>query len=138
MIWGDGGECIVGVKAEVEKNSISSGGSRDWIETNVEVSGQRDDDAFLGMTVTESLLVPGSGVLERLVLGERFHWKIFVDVCFFLPPSYFDFACSCGMLIRSSGGIDITINTPVITPCYPSHTHDIPCPSQHLPAEIGL
>lgn len=96
MIWGDGGECIVGVKAEVEKNSVSSGGSRDWIETNVEVSGQRDDDAFLGMTVAESLLVPGSGVLERLVLGERFHWKIFVDVCSFLPSSScFGFACSC-------------------------------------------
>ncbi|PUU74339.1 ribosomal protein S5 domain 2-type protein [Tuber borchii] len=86
MIWGDGGECIVGVKAEVEKNSISSGGPRDWIETNVEVSGQRDDDAFLGMTVAESLLVPGSGVLERLVLGERFHWKIFVDILLLTPP----------------------------------------------------
>ena len=84
------------MKAEVEKNSVSSGGSRDWIETNVEVSGQRDDDAFLGMTVAESLLVPGSGVLERLVLGERFHWKIFVDVCSFLPSSScFGFACSC-------------------------------------------
>jgi exosome complex component RRP42 len=86
MIWGDGGECVVGVKAEVERNSATSVGPRDWIEINVEVSGQRDDDAFLGMTVAESLLVPGSGVLERLVLGERFHWKVFVDILLLAPP----------------------------------------------------
>jgi exosome complex component RRP42 len=88
MIWGDGGECIVGIKAEVEKTlsagagGIGTGIGSDWVEINVEVSGQREDDAFLGMTVAESLLVPGAGLAERLVINERFHWRVYVDVSF--------------------------------------------------------
>lgn len=87
MIWGDGGECIVGIKAEVAKTLSPGlrggghgGGGSDWVEINVEVSGQRDDDAFLGMTVAESLLVPGAGLVERLVINDRFHWRVYVDV----------------------------------------------------------
>lgn len=82
MVWGDGGECVVGIKAEVEPTV--DGKRRDWVEVGVEVQGQRDDDplgVFLGMTVSESLLTPTSTLTERLVITAKFHWKLYIDVC---------------------------------------------------------
>lgn len=82
MVWGDGGECVVGIKAEVEPTV--DGKRRDWVEVGVEVQGQRDDDplgVFLGMTVGESLLTPTSTLTERLVITAKFHWKLYIDVC---------------------------------------------------------
>lgn len=88
MIWGDGGECVVGVKVEVEPTELTADGKRkNWVEIGVEVQGQRDDDplgVFLGMTVTESLLTPSSTLTERLAITSRFHWKMYIDVC---PPT---------------------------------------------------
>lgn len=85
MIWGDGGECVVGVKVEVEPTELTADGKRkNWVEIGVEVQGQRDDDplgVFLGMTVTESLLTPSSTLTERLAITSRFHWKMYIDVC---------------------------------------------------------
>jgi exosome complex component RRP42 len=85
MIWGDGGECVVGVKVEVEPTELTTDGKRkNWVEIGVEVQGQRDDDplgVFLGMTVTESLLTPSSTLTERLAITSRFHWKMYIDVC---------------------------------------------------------
>lgn len=85
MVWGDGGECVVGIKAEVEPTEPTAYGKRrHWVEVGVEVQGQRDDDplgVFLGMTVGESLLTPTSTLTERLVITPKFHWKLYIDVC---------------------------------------------------------
>lgn len=85
MVWGDGGECVVGIKAEVEPTEPTAyGKKRNWVEVGVEVQGQRDDDplgVFLGMTVGESLLTPTSTLTERLFITPKFHWKLYIDVC---------------------------------------------------------
>lgn len=85
MVWGDGGECVVGIKVEVEATDLTADGKRrNWVEVGVEVQGQRDDDplgVFLGMTVGESLLTPTSTLTERLVITNKFHWKLYIDVC---------------------------------------------------------
>lgn len=84
MVWGDGGECVVGIKAEVEPTEPTVDGKRrGWVEVGVEVQGQRDDDplgVFLGMTVGESLLTPTSTLTGRLVITPKFHWKLYIDV----------------------------------------------------------
>lgn len=82
MVWGDGGECVVGIKVEVEPTE-PTGRKKGWVEVGVEVQGQRDDDplgVFLGMTVGESLLTPTSTLTERLVITPKFHWKLYIDV----------------------------------------------------------
>ncbi|KAI5852810.1 ribosomal protein S5 domain 2-type protein [Morchella snyderi] len=90
MIWGDGGECVVGVKVEVEPTELTADGKRrNWVEIGVEVQGQRDDDplgVFLGMTVTESLLTPSSTLTERLAITSKFHWKMYIDILLITPP----------------------------------------------------
>lgn len=84
MVWGDGGECVVGIKVEIEPTEPTPDGKRrNWVEVGVEVQGQRDDDplgVFLGMTVGESLLTPTSTLTERLIITSKFHWKLYIDV----------------------------------------------------------
>jgi exosome complex component RRP42 len=79
IVWPDGGECIVGVKAEVEKSTTNDLRSR--VEVSVEVTGARDDDplaVFLASSVGDTL---GQKLAGRLAIGERWHWKLFIDVC---------------------------------------------------------
>jgi exosome complex component RRP42 len=110
ICFADGTEAIVGVKAEVEKTRPSyhdyaqaeggeekeegSGGrkkgSNDWVELNVEIPGFRDDDSmpvFLAALLSEALLADGE-VVERLRINRRFHWKVYLDVSFYLQPEY--------------------------------------------------
>ncbi|KAL7268404.1 Exosome complex component rrp42 [Rhizina undulata] len=88
MVWGDGEECIVGVKAEVEK--IPPGETWNPIEVSVEVQGQRDDDplpVFLTSVVSEAL---GVGELTgRLRIGGAegtWGWRLFIDILLLTPP----------------------------------------------------
>jgi exosome complex component RRP42 len=78
----DGGECIVGIKAEVEKNPPDSTGDarREWVEIAVEVAGQRDDDpltVFLSSVTSEAI---SSRVAGKLSIGKLWHWKLYIDV----------------------------------------------------------
>lgn len=100
----DGGEALVGVKAEVEKtrNPAQSGGEdgdvemtdrelngrdaqagrQDWVVLNLDISGTRDDDpsiAFLSEMLREAL-VAGNVLPNRLVINSRWHWKLYIDV----------------------------------------------------------
>lgn len=78
LIWSDGGECIVGIKAEVEETTPTNSSS--WVDVSVEVSGARDDDplaTFLAASVADTL---GRKLSSRLSIGERWHWRIFIDV----------------------------------------------------------
>ena len=106
----DGGEALVGVKAEVERTQQSKaierdresgddidmteasidpkigGGRQDWVSLNLDISGTRDDDpssAFLSEMLREAL-VAGNTLPDRLVINSRWHWKLYIDVC---PPS---------------------------------------------------
>lgn len=112
MVWGDGGECVVGIKAEVEPTEPTVDGKRrDWVEVGVEVQGQRDDDplgVFLGMTVGESLLTPTSTLTERLVITAKFHWKLYIDVCAQIPSFG-------GSLLVLIGMIQILLITPPLS-----------------------
>ena len=79
LVWSDGGECIVGIKAEVEETTTPTT-SPAWVDVSVEVSGARDDDplaVFLASSVSDTL---GRKLSERLAIGQRWHWKIFIDV----------------------------------------------------------
>jgi len=78
VVWPDGGECIVGVKAEVEK-TVDATMKR--VEVSVEVAGARDDDplaVFLSSSVNDIL---GQKLAGRLEIGEKWHWKLYIDVC---------------------------------------------------------
>lgn len=84
-------------------------GDEKWVEVTVDIPGQRDDDplvVFLGAMIHEALV--GDGMLVgRLRLGERWHWKLFVDVCsplaFFssLLPSRYGFAWHAWLIYRT-------------------------------------
>ncbi|KAF8252624.1 hypothetical protein K440DRAFT_354115 [Wilcoxina mikolae CBS 423.85] len=85
VIWPDGGECIVGVKAEVEK-SLPDATTTKRVEVSVEVAGARDDDplaVFLSSSVNDIL---GQKLAGRLEIGERWHWKLYIDILLLTPP----------------------------------------------------
>ena len=105
----DGGEAIVGIKAEVErtkgsgvglgdgggeeeaedvamkggeKTEESGGGRQEWVVLSLDISGTRDDDAalaFLAEMLREAL-VAGNVLPDKLVINGRWHWKLYVDV----------------------------------------------------------
>lgn len=107
LCFADGTEALVGIKADVEKTpqkvgqgfegfdgdvamadagekkEVRSTGDGKWIEVTVDIPGQRDDDplvVFLGAMIHEALVADGI-LAARLWLNERWHWKIYVDVC---------------------------------------------------------
>lgn len=58
-------------------------GEDSWVEVAIE---QREDEAeavFLAEMLREGLLADG-GLKGRLAIGRRWHWRLFVDVGFFL------------------------------------------------------
>jgi exosome complex component RRP42 len=82
LVWPDGSECIVGVKAEVERttNATTTFAPRLWFEVSVEVAGARDDDplaVFLSSSVSDML---GPKLSKRLEIGKNWHWKLYIDV----------------------------------------------------------
>ena len=75
-----GGECVVGVRADVVEQKDGDG-----VEVALEVPGCRDDDpavAALSAAVTEVL----AGMSLRLELGTRSRWRLVVDVLLLGPP----------------------------------------------------
>ncbi len=111
ICFADGTEAIVGVKAEVEKTTPKPGalletlattdddeedenttetdrtGENAWVEVTVEIPGFRDDDAmpvFLAVLLSEALLADGE-FTRRLWINNRFHWRLYVDVCISIP-----------------------------------------------------
>lgn len=93
----DGTEAIVGVKAEIERSRRDNEDEDEdeerrcrgeWVEMAVEIPGLRDDDAgtiFLGEMLREALLGDGEFV-RKLWINRRFHWKLYLDVCFTINP----------------------------------------------------
>lgn len=109
MVWADGAECVVGIKAEVARTEdifgvptevaedfevgASGGGDtttraivnrNSWVEVGVDVQGLRDDDAlnvFLAGVVQEGLFAGDEeGLTQRLKINDRYHWKLYIDV----------------------------------------------------------
>ena len=75
---GTGGE-----EAESGADKRRSGDEK-WVEVTVDIPGQRDDDplvVFLGAMLHEALVADGT-LAMRLWLGDRWHWKLYVDVCY--------------------------------------------------------
>lgn len=65
----------------------TGGGDGRWIEVSVDMPGQRDDDAmvvFLGEMIHEGL-VADLFLQNRLVINDRWHWRLYIDVCY-IPP----------------------------------------------------
>lgn len=68
-------------------------GEDSWVDITVEIPGFRDDDSmpvFLAALLSEALLADGE-FSRRLWINTRFHWKLYIDVCFdyshiWLPP----------------------------------------------------
>lgn len=87
------------MKAEVEKSTGYSRedkvddeeeegglkrGRNEWVEISVDIPGVRDDDSnpvFLAAMLGEALLADG-GFVERLWINRKFHWRLYLDVCF--------------------------------------------------------
>lgn len=58
-----------------------------WVEMSIEIPGFRDDDAlpvFLAEMMREAVLAGGEGLMGRLRVNRRWHWKIYVDVSSFI------------------------------------------------------
>lgn len=82
-----------GVGAEQE-GSAAVGGHGSWVQMSIEIPGFRDDDAlpvFLSEMMRESLVgAVGTdetsdmtgGLKGRLVINKRWHWRLYIDVCF--------------------------------------------------------
>ena len=61
----------------------SRAGEGRWIEVSVDMPGQRDDDAmvvFLGEMIHEGL-VADQFLQNRLIINDRWHWRLYIDVC---------------------------------------------------------
>lgn len=68
-----------------EGGAVTRRGRGRWIEVQVDMPGQRDDDAmvvFLGEMIHEGL-VADQFLQNRLVINERWHWRLYIDVGFF-------------------------------------------------------
>ena len=102
------------VEMEMEEEGEEGGGGkresvalvkvnrRGWIEVGVDVQGLRDDDpltVFLAGVVQEGVFAGSGdkrvrGVTSRLKINDRYHWKLYIDVCvsvsfflsFFISP----------------------------------------------------
>lgn len=111
LSFSDGSEAIVGVKLEVERttpggqqnvedgmdvddtvaSSKTKHGSPDWVTLTLTLPGLRDDDAslvFLEQMLREPLISPSSmtqSLQDALVINERWHWHIYVDVVLISP-----------------------------------------------------
>lgn len=75
----------MGIKAEVEKATPNKD-IRSRVEVSVEVAGARDDDplaVFLASSVGDTL---GQKLAGRLEIGERWHWKLYIDILLLTPP----------------------------------------------------
>ncbi|KAK6504898.1 hypothetical protein TWF481_006832 [Arthrobotrys musiformis] len=114
----EAGECIVGIKAEVEKDATTKYATvierEKWIEVSVEVAGGgvsgagsgvgiggisgaggatgRDEgDGGAAVWLKEGLLAGGGGggsILDRLVISSGWHWKLYIDVLLLTPTSH--------------------------------------------------
>ena len=73
-----------------EVGGVGRGGEGRWIEVSVDMPGQRDDDAmvvFLGEMIHEGL-VADQFLQNRLVINDRWHWRLYIDVRYIsLPPT---------------------------------------------------
>lgn len=66
----------------------TGGGDGRWIEVSVDMPGQRDDDAmvvFLGEMIHEGL-VADLFLQNRLVINDRWHWRLYIDILLLSPP----------------------------------------------------
>lgn len=78
-----------------QEGSAAVGGHGSWVQMSIEIPGFRDDDAlpvFLSEMMRESLVGAvgtreasdmAGGLKERLVINKRWHWRLYIDVCFF-------------------------------------------------------
>lgn len=58
-------------------------GQEGWVEVSIEIPGMRDDDSmpmFLAAMLVEALTADGE-LKDRLWINNRFHWRVYVDVC---------------------------------------------------------
>lgn len=92
---GFGGDVDMGVTdeedGEVEGEEGQGRGKDTWVEVTVDIPGQRDDDplvVFLGAMIHEALVADGT-LAKRLWLNERWHWRVYVDVCAIYAPFLF-------------------------------------------------
>ncbi len=143
VCFADGTEAIVGVKAEVAR-TIARGatddallsrpdadddeaaaraaatGGNDWVEMSVEIPGYRDDDAstaFLAAMLSEALLADGTFV-RRLWINRRYHWKLYMDVRYFPPPSMSLYRSAIGRrLIQSRRFYSSHLRYPIPSRC---------------------
>ena len=71
---------------------------QDWVDISIDIPGLRDDDSlpiFLAAMLKEALVISlssrGDGntsVKQRLRIGKRFRWKIYIDVCSLFDLNY--------------------------------------------------
>ena len=95
-------------------------GRGEWLEVTVEIPGFRDDDpttVFLASMLTEALLADKE-FPKKLCINQRFHWRLYLDVC---PDTFL-------ALFRDSKLIDGRYSS-YLSHC-PTHSHF--CPSQHI------
>ncbi len=77
-------------EGEEEVGGAGRAGEGRWIEVSVDMPGQRDDDAmvvFLGEMIHEGL-VADQFLQNRLIINDRWHWRLYIDVCYIPPPPH--------------------------------------------------
>ena len=64
-------------------------GDKRWVEMTIEIPGYRDDDSlpvYLASMLNEALVATGD-LPKMLWINNRFHWKLYIDVCLALPSA---------------------------------------------------
>jgi len=91
--YAEGDEDMEGKEGSGEKTGQGS-----WVQISIEIPGFRDDDAlpvFLSEMLRESLVGSAAsggegdkgmvgGLKGRLVINRRWHWRLYIDVSYFL------------------------------------------------------
>jgi exosome complex component RRP42 len=115
----DSGERMdVDIANSGDKNENAKGksgkGDPSWVDLTIEIPGFRDDDAlpvFLASLLSEALLGTGD-LVQRLWINERWHWRLYIDVCLslslffslvflFTTTSFFSFSFSFYHIFQS-------------------------------------
>jgi exosome complex component RRP42 len=101
-----------------EKEAEQKKGLNEWVEMSVEIPGFRDEDSmpvFLAAMLSEALLADGD-FTRRLWINRKFHWKLYLDVCYNTPLVYF----RANMKIDSVAFSAVVVSSTTAVPDYAS------------------
>ncbi|MCJ1309106.1 hypothetical protein MMC25_002761 [Agyrium rufum] len=85
---GESGGARVGGRDGYNADGSAGYGDLSWIELNIDIPGQRDDDPLtvaMASILGEALLATGA-IAGRLFINRFWHWRLYIDILVLSPP----------------------------------------------------